>query len=166
MMDHADEFRRHGGGSCIRRRARRQLCTSRQLTATGAQSCNKVGGTMRFAWIVALLLLPLLANASGVDPTLLEAARKEGEVVWYTGLIVNQITRPMAAAFEARFPGITVQYSRASNTETTLKMLNEARAHRVQADVFDVTSGIYSAAGGACGRGVSAGGGGSIIRRC
>jgi len=69
---------------------------------------------MRFAWIAALLLFPSLASASGIDPALLDAARKEGQVVWYSGLIVNQIVRPMVAAFEARYPGITVQYSRAS----------------------------------------------------
>jgi ABC-type Fe3+ transport system substrate-binding protein len=95
------------------------------------------------AGVLVLALAPA-AWAESFDPALEAAARREGNVVWYTGLIVNQITRPMAAAFEARFPGIHVQYSRASNTETTLKILNEARAHRVQADVFDVTSGIHS----------------------
>jgi ABC-type Fe3+ transport system substrate-binding protein len=90
------------------------------------------------------LMLATEARSASFDPTLEAAARREATVVWYTGLIVNQITRPMAAAFEARFPGIKVQYSRASNTETTLKILNEARAHRVQADVFDVTSGIHA----------------------
>jgi ABC-type Fe3+ transport system substrate-binding protein len=93
--------------------------------------------------LLVLALAPS-ATAASFDPALEVAARREGNVVWYTGLIVNQITRPMAAAFEARFPGISVHYSRASNTETTLKLLNEARARRVQADVFDVTSGIHS----------------------
>ena len=87
---------------------------------------------MRFAWIAALLLLPSLARGAEVDPAMLDAARKEGQVVWYTGLIVNQIVRPMVAAFEAKYPGITVQYSRASDTETAVKILNEARAHRVR----------------------------------
>ncbi len=104
---------------------------------------------MRKRWAAAaaaqmLLALAGSAMAADFDPVLEAAARKEATVVWYTGLIVNQITRPMAAAFEARFPGITVKYARASNTETTLKLLNEARARRVQADVFDVTSGIHS----------------------
>ena len=94
------------------------------------------------ACLLVLVVAPR-ADAASFDPALEAAARMEGTVVWYTGLIVNQITRPMAAAFEARFPGISVRYSRASNTETTLKLLNEARAHRVQADVFDVTSGIH-----------------------
>ena len=96
------------------------------------------------AFGAVLMVLALPVHAASFDPELEAAARKEGSVVWYTGLIINQITRPMAAAFEARFPGIKVQYSRASNTETTLKLLNEARARRVQADVFDVTSGIHS----------------------
>jgi ABC-type glycerol-3-phosphate transport system substrate-binding protein len=91
-----------------------------------------------------VLALATSAGAASFDPELEAAARREGNVVWYTGLIVNQITRPMAAAFETRFPGVRVRYSRASNTETTLKLLNEARAHRVQADVFDVTSGIHT----------------------
>ena len=96
-------------------------------------------------YIAALLLLTATAaRAADFDPALVEAARKEGTAVWYTGLIVNQITRPMAEAFEARFPGIKVQYSRASNTDTTVKLLNESRARRVQADVVDVTSGIHS----------------------
>jgi ABC-type Fe3+ transport system substrate-binding protein len=98
---------------------------------------------MRMVWVLAAFLL-VPPSARAFDPALEGAARREGTVVWYTGLIVNQITRPMAAAFEARFPGITVQYARASNTETTLKLLNEVRARRVQADVFDVTSGIHT----------------------
>jgi len=94
------------------------------------------------AMAVALLLFTSAA-AADPDPALVAAAQKEGQVVWYTGLIVNQIVRPLVAAFEKTYPDIRVMYARASNTETTLKILNEVRAHRVQADVFDVTSGIF-----------------------
>ncbi|HEX3864947.1 MAG TPA: extracellular solute-binding protein [Stellaceae bacterium] len=92
---------------------------------------------------LALLMLAPFAQAAEIDPELVRAAEKEGTVVWYTGLIVNQIVRPLVDAFEKKYPAIKVQYSRASNTETTLKILNEARARRVQADVFDVTSGMF-----------------------
>ena len=100
---------------------------------------------MKAMWaVVASLWLAGAASAAEFDPALVDAAKKEGTAVWYTGLIVNQISRPMAEAFEQRFPGIKVQYSRASNTDTTVKLLNEARARRVLADVVDVTSGIHS----------------------
>ena len=96
------------------------------------------------AIVVALLLMTRAVWAADFDPALVEAAKKEGTATWYTGLIVNQAARPMAEAFEARFPGIRLLYARASNTETTLKIVNEARAHRTAADIFDVTSGIHT----------------------
>jgi ABC-type Fe3+ transport system substrate-binding protein len=97
------------------------------------------------ALLVAFLAMLVLTRtaAAQIDPALIAAAEKEGTVVWYTGLIVNQIVRPMVDAFQKQYPGVHVQYARASNTETTLKILNEVRARRVQADVFDVTSGIF-----------------------
>lgn len=98
---------------------------------------------MRPILIAALWLAATVAHAAEVDPALLDAARKEGQVVWYTGLIVNQIVRPMADAFEKKYPGIEVRYSRASDTETAVKILNEGRARRIQADVFDATNAIF-----------------------
>lgn len=81
------------------------------------------------------------APARAADQALIDAAKKEGEVVWYTTLIVNQLVRPMVAAFEQKY-GITVRYARANSTETALKVLNEARAGQVQVDVFDGTSTV------------------------
>ena len=48
-------------------------------------------------------------------PALIEAAKKEGQVVWYTTLIVNQIIRPLKDAFEKKYPGVTMQYTRADD---------------------------------------------------
>lgn len=98
---------------------------------------------LRGAITALLLFLAQAAQAADIDPALLDAARKEGQVVWYTGLIVNQIVRPMVEAFEKAYPGIEVHYSRASDTETAVKLLNEGRARRIQADVFDATNAIF-----------------------
>ena len=98
----------------------------------------------RWTMVGVLLLAAAQARAASFDPALVAAATKEGTVVWYSGLVVAQLLRPMTDAFEARFPGIKLQYARASNTDTTVKLLNEARAHRMQADVADVTSGNFA----------------------
>ncbi|MFI4981475.1 MAG: ABC transporter substrate-binding protein [Nevskiales bacterium] len=87
------------------------------------------------AALVMLLLAAPLAAAQDVAPV--EAAQKEGQLVWYTGLIVNQIVRPLVNAFEAKYPGIRVAYSRATSSDNALKIINEARAGRPQADIFD-----------------------------
>ena len=93
--------------------------------------------------LTALLLLAVSAHAAEPDAALIASAKQEGQVVWYSTLIVNQILRPMVAAFEKQYPEIKVQYSRATNSDVALKITNEARAHRVQADVFDGTNSIY-----------------------
>jgi ABC-type Fe3+ transport system substrate-binding protein len=71
------------------------------------------------------------------DQALIDAARKEGKVTWYTTLIVNQIVLPLKTAFEKKYPGVTLEYSRNDEGPTAIRLLNEAKAGRVQADVFD-----------------------------
>jgi len=93
-----------------------------------------------FVWLLALLTLTSGARA---DDALVAAAKKEGQVVWYSTLIVNQIVRPMVDAFQKKYPGIEVHYSRQTNSDVALKIINEARARRPQADIFDGTNSIY-----------------------
>ena len=82
---------------------------------------------------------------AAADPALVAAAMKEGAVTWYSTLIVNQVVRPLAAAFEKAYPGIRVQYTRQVAGEIALKVNNEVRAGSLQADVFDGSAGIYNA---------------------
>jgi ABC-type Fe3+ transport system substrate-binding protein len=96
---------------------------------------------MRLAGLVASAILAwcllLQGSCGAADTALIAAAKREGRVVWYTTLIVNQAVRPLAKAFEEKYPGIEVQYSRADSGPTALKILNEARAARLQADLCD-----------------------------
>jgi iron(III) transport system substrate-binding protein len=80
--------------------------------------------------------------AYAIDVAVIDAAKKEGEVVWYSTQIVNQLVRPIAAAFEKKYPGIKVRYTRANANEVAVKILNESRAGRPQSDVFDGTSTV------------------------
>ena len=87
------------------------------------------------------LLSPGLALAA--DPALIAAAKKEGEVVWYTTLIVDQAVRPLVEAWSKKYPDIKLTFSRASSTDQAIKLMNESRAGRVQGDVFDGSSTIF-----------------------
>jgi len=96
--------------------------------------------------LFALALLGLGLNASAsraADQTLIDAARKEGSVTWYTTLIVDQFVRPAAAAFEKKY-GVRVDYIRADHNDVTLRILNEGRAGRMQADLFDGFSQVVA----------------------
>ena len=78
------------------------------------------------------------------DPKLLEAATKEGEVVLYTTHIVDQIVRPLIKAFQVHAPRVQVKYVRADGLGLVVRMTNEARAGRVQSDMWCMVDGVQS----------------------
>ena len=91
--------------------------------------------------IATLAAFALGGTARAQDAALIAAAKKEGEVVWYTTLIVNQLVRPAAAAFEKKY-GVKVLFTRANSSATAIKILNESKANNVQVDVFDGTATV------------------------
>jgi ABC-type Fe3+ transport system substrate-binding protein len=90
----------------------------------------------------ALLLAATAAPAAEIDPKLIAAAKKEGQLTYYTDLIVEQVVRPLVAAFQKKY-GIKVSFTRGDSQVNAVKLLNEYRAGRVQADVFGLTSGLH-----------------------
>ena len=94
--------------------------------------------TRRAVACVSLIAAALLAcPLARADDALYEAAKKEGQVVWYTSLIVNQAVRPLVEAFNKKYPGVEVKYARGDSGPNAIKVINEARAGRVEGDVFD-----------------------------
>ena len=51
-----------------------------------------------------------LMNRPDRQKILVEGAKKEGKVSWYTTLIVDQVVRPVKEAFEKEYPFIQVEY--------------------------------------------------------
>jgi iron(III) transport system substrate-binding protein len=90
-----------------------------------------------YVWLFFLLLR--LTPASGQDldrSAIVERAKREGEVVWYTtaGL---QDSKPMADVFEREQPPIKVSVIRAGSGVLVNKILSEARAQSGLFDVFN-----------------------------
>jgi ABC-type Fe3+ transport system substrate-binding protein len=89
----------------------------------------------------ALLASAENTRAADVSPDLIAKARQEGQVVYYTDLIIDQIVRPLTAAFEKKY-GIKVSYVRGDSQSNSLKLVTEQKAGRMMADVFGMTSGM------------------------
>ena len=83
----------------------------------------------------------LVTPVRAADQALIDAAKKEGSVTWYTTLIVNQMARPATDAFEKKY-GIKVNYVRNDSTDIMLRVLNEAKTGKVLADIYDGVSGV------------------------
>jgi ABC-type Fe3+ transport system substrate-binding protein len=92
------------------------------------------------AALVAACQILTFHDAAAADQALIDAAKKEGAVTWYTTLIANQMARPAVDAFHKKY-GIKVTYIRADTNVSMLRIQNEAQAGKTQADVVDTTSG-------------------------
>jgi iron(III) transport system substrate-binding protein len=69
--------------------------------------------------------------ASPVTPQLVEAATKEGKVVWYTSVDLP-LAEKVAKAFEAKYPGIAVRVER-TGAERVFQRIGQEYASRIHA---------------------------------
>jgi iron(III) transport system substrate-binding protein len=69
--------------------------------------------------------------AEGVTPALIEAAKKEGKVVWYTSVDLPLAER-VGRAFEAKYPGIAVRVER-SGAERVFQRIGQEYASNIRA---------------------------------
>ena len=86
---------------------------------------------------ITLVLFLREFSSAGADPRLLEAAQKEGEVVWYTTMTFDQST-VVVDRFQKKYPFLKVTLYRSSGAPLMNKVLTEARVGR---HAFDVVGG-------------------------
>src|SRR4030081_3434706 len=80
---------------------------------------------------------PLRAAAPppvAVTPALIEAARKEGKVSFYTALELNTAER-LARVFEAKYPGIAVRVERSGAERVYQRIVQEQSSRIFAVDV-------------------------------
>ena len=91
---------------------------------------------MRHSFMVSLLVLILAfsaAAAAAPDPRL-EAARKEGKVVWYTSLALSS-SEKVAKLFETAYPGVKVEVHRTGSQRILQRMMQELQSNIRNVDV-------------------------------
>lgn len=85
-----------------------------------------------FLALIAALWVSKVRAAS--TDALLDAAKREGEVVFYASMNLGE-ANIMIAEFEKRYPSIKVKLNRAGSEKLLTRILAESRAKRVAADV-------------------------------
>src|SRR5262245_55752514 len=66
---------------------------------------------------------------------LVEDAKKEGKVTFYTKLIVDQVVRPLKEGFEKEYPFVQVDFFRGNSKNIAHQMLTKYQAKRYDVDV-------------------------------
>lgn len=96
---------------------------------------------MRFIAILILFLpnfLTAISNAQDAHTAkLIEGAKKESSLIWYTSTSVEDITR-LFAAFNKRYPFIKTEYFNAGSARLYNRILNESRVGKVFFDLIAV----------------------------
>lgn len=115
---------------------------------------NTVGRLTRLAALCAVMaaagfgahaqdtsVIDKIATYRGPDRAqmLLEGARKEGALTFYSSMIADQAIRPIVEGFQAKYPFVKVQYVRDDPPQMLQKLMAESRANRMVADVFETT---------------------------
>src|SRR3982074_532025 len=84
---------------------------------------------------------PDILTYRGADRSqrILDGARREGQVVLYSAMIVNQALRPVADAFMKKYPFVKMRFWRADSEDIAAKLSAEIRANNVVADLAEGT---------------------------
>ncbi|MGZ9156793.1 MAG: hypothetical protein ACXW6J_26190, partial [Candidatus Binatia bacterium] len=89
------------------------------------------------AWAQGKMSTEQLAayNKPDREKMLYAGAKAEGKVTWYTSLAGDSYKK-LAAAYEARYPGVSVESYRATRQEMSARILAESQAQRYIADTM------------------------------
>src|SRR5215472_17727962 len=111
---------------------------------------------MKSVFSVLLFALALVSPASGQtakpmsiaqlaaynkpdrEKVLYAGAKSEGKVTWYTSL-AGESYKQLAAAFEAKYPGLKVESYRATRQEMSARIMAEAQSQRYIVDTLETT---------------------------
>jgi iron(III) transport system substrate-binding protein len=105
-------------------------------------------GLASIAWAaIAAALAWTTVPANAVEPTkitpqLIEAAKKEGKIVFYTSIEV-QVAEKVGKAFEAKFPGIKVQVERSGSERIFQRLAQEYGSNIAAADVVSTSDAAH-----------------------
>ena len=89
------------------------------------------GAALAFAWAAH--------PAAAADQAIIDAAKKEGKVVFYTG-IEREAAQAISDGFKKKYPFLTVDMVRASSSKLATRLDAEIEANRVQADAFEFST--------------------------
>jgi ABC-type Fe3+ transport system substrate-binding protein len=136
------------------------MCKNDPHIFGGRRSAGIINKRQRSKWRIAEFVLAItlaaffhpqsLSGASVEDVALLksadrqkilvEGAKKEGKLSFYTTLIVEQVVRPLKDAFEKEYPFIQVEFFRGNSDRITQRLFAEYQAKRYAVDVVDGSS--------------------------
>ena len=98
----------------------------------------RLGAPLVMTGLLALASVPAMAQ-SAHEKQLYEAAKKEGQLTWYSGVLNQQICNEVGKAFSQKYPGIDVHAIKTTSQVAFQRLLQDIKAGQILSDVFTTT---------------------------
>jgi iron(III) transport system substrate-binding protein len=92
------------------------------------------------AWSAAATKAYAQSPMSAAETALHEAAKREGEITWYSGQYNAETSEAVGRAFGERYPGVRCNVVRSTSQVAFQRLSQDARANVAQCDVFSSTN--------------------------
>jgi iron(III) transport system substrate-binding protein len=106
------------------------------------QGFVRLAATAVVAALAALAAPASAQEVSKITPQLIEAAKKEGKIVFYTSIEV-QTAEKVGKDFEAKFPGVKVQVERSGSERIFQRLAQEYGSNIAAADVVSTSDAAH-----------------------
>ena len=100
------------------------------------------GGAAAAGVLASAKVLAQAPPADTVTPALIEAAKKEGRVVWYAAMDLP-VSQHVAKNFEAKYPGIQVRIERTGSERQFQRLAQEYSSKIYAADVINASDAAH-----------------------
>ena len=100
------------------------------------------GGAAAAASVFARPVRAAAPEPTAVTPALVEAAKKEGKVVWYAAMDLP-VSERVARGFEAKYPGIAVRIERTGSERQFQRLAQERAANIYAADIINASDAAH-----------------------
>lgn len=88
---------------------------------------------------LALAAGPARAETEADLKSIYDAAKKEGQLTWYSGFLDQTICVRIGNAFSQKYPGITVNATKTTSQVAFQRLLQDMKGGQIQSDVFSST---------------------------
>ena len=115
-------------------------------------TAKSIAALFAAAWLVATGAPGAVAQSipgqsgqgqSPEEKQLYEAAKKEGQLTWYSGVMDQALCEKVGQAFTAKYPGIQVDVTKTTSQVAFQRLLQDLKSGQVQSDVFTSTDASH-----------------------
>ena len=87
--------------------------------------------------------LPAAAMAADDEQQLYAAAKKEGRLTWYSGVLNQPIVESIGKAFTTKYPGISFNGTKTTSQVAFQRVMQDINGGAVQSDIFTTTDASH-----------------------